>query len=117
VTNEGGKIKEYESHLYHKGVTIHFNSTVYNNEELTIQWINSELIPNLQPTAQDEVLLALDAAAFHKTLEILQKLCDNHIITALVPLGCIGILQPLDTTVNKPFKELLQEQTELYTDA
>jgi hypothetical protein len=37
ATNEGGKIKEHESYLYHKGVTIHFNSTAYNNEELTIQ--------------------------------------------------------------------------------
>ena len=113
ATNEGGKIEERENHLYYKGVTVHFNSTAYNNEELTIQWIDSELIPSLQPTAQDEVLLALDVAAFHKTLEILQKLRNNHIITALVPLGCIGILQPLDIAVNKPFKELLQEQTEL----
>jgi DDE superfamily endonuclease len=117
ATNEGGKIEERESHLYHKGVTIHFNSTAYNNEELTMQWIDSELIPNLKPTAQDEVLLALDVAAFHKTPAILQKLRDNHIITALVPPGCTGLLQPLDTAVNKPFKELLREHTELYMDA
>jgi hypothetical protein len=53
----------------------------------------------------------------HKTSAILQKLHDNHIITALVPPGCTGILQPLYTTVNKPFKELLREHTELYMDA
>src|SRR5436305_14231804 len=110
------KVVKCESHRYHKGVTVHFNPTAYNNEELTMQWIDSELIPSLKPTAQDEVLLALDAAAFHKTPAILQKLHDNHIITALVPPGCTGILQPLDTAVNQPFKELLREQTELYTD-
>ena len=96
---------------------MHFNSTAYNNEELTNQWIESELIPALKPTAQKEVLLALDAAAFHKTPGILQKLRDNYIILALVPPGCTEILQPLDTAVNKPFKELLREHTELYTDA
>ena len=117
ATNKDSKIEERESHLYHKGVTVYFNSTVYNNKELTIQQIDSELIPSLQPVAQNEVLLALDAATFHKTPEILQKLRDNHIITALVPPGCTGLLQPLDTAVNKLFKELLQEQTELYTDA
>jgi hypothetical protein len=37
ATNEGGKIKERESHPYHKGVMIHFNSTAYNNKELTMQ--------------------------------------------------------------------------------
>jgi hypothetical protein len=117
ATDEGGKIEERESHLYHKGVTIHFNESAYNNEQLTLEWFDTELIPKLQPTAQDEVLLALDAAAFHKTPAILQKLRDNHIILALVPPGCTGLLQPLDTAVNKPFKELLQEQTELYTGA
>jgi hypothetical protein len=73
ASDEGGKIEERESHLYHKGITIYFNFTAYN-EELTIQWIDSELILSLKPTAQDEVLLAFDAAAFHKTLTILQKL-------------------------------------------
>src|SRR6202046_5034535 len=117
ATDEGGKIEERESHLYHKGVTVHFNSTAYNNEELTIQWIDDELIPSLKPTAKDEVLLALDVAAFHKTSAILQKLRNGHIIPALVPPGCTGLLQPLDTAINKPFKELLREQTEIYTDA
>ena len=95
----------------------YLNTIAYNNEELTDQWIDSELIPNLNPTVQDEVPLAFDTAAFHKTLAIQQKLYDNHIFTALVPLGCTGLLQPLDTAVNKPFKELLQEHTELCTDA
>jgi hypothetical protein len=29
---------------------------------------------------------------------------------------CTGILQLLDTAVNKPFKEMLREETQLYTD-
>jgi hypothetical protein len=116
-TNEGGKIKERERHLYHQGVTVHLNPTAYNNEELMAQWINDELIPILKPTTQDEVLLAFDAAAFHKTPEILQTFRNNHIVPALIPGGCTGLLQPLDTAVNKPFKELLREHTELFIDA
>ena len=81
------------------------------------QWINKELIPILKPTALDEVLLAFDAAAFYKTPEILQTFHNNYIVPALVPSGCIGLLQPLDTAVNKPFKELLREYTELYMNA
>jgi hypothetical protein len=50
-TNGGGKIEEQESHLYHQGVTVHFNDTAYNNEELMAQWIDDELIPILKPTA------------------------------------------------------------------
>jgi hypothetical protein len=62
-------------------------------------------------------LLVLNAAAFHKTPAILRKLHGSHITTALAPLGCTRLLQSLDTAVNKSFKALLREQTELYTDA
>jgi hypothetical protein len=41
---------------------------------------------------------------------------DNDITPALVPPSCIGILQPLDTHINKPFKEYLQEATKEYMD-
>ena len=99
--------------MYHKGVTVHFNSTAYNNEELTIQWIDNELIPSLKPIAKDEVLLALNVVAFYKTSTILQKFRNSYIIPALVPLSFIGLLQPLDTAINQPFKELLREQTEV----
>ena len=116
ATEAGGRIEEREKHLYNQSVSIHYNETAYNNETLTMQWINDELIPILQPTATDEVLLALDAAAFHKTLAIKDKLKKSYIATAMVPSGCTGILQPLDTAVNKLFKELLREETELYID-
>jgi DDE superfamily endonuclease len=115
-TEEGGKIEEHEKHLYNKGVTVYFNDSAYNNEQLTMEWLDTELIPEFKPTAQDRLLLALDTATFHKMPAILQKLRDNYIIPALVPPGCTGLLQPLDTAVNKPFKELLREQTELYMD-
>ena len=58
---------------------------------LTIQWIKEELVPILKPTANSEVLLALDAAAFHKTLKVKKKLKDENIVPALVSLGCISI--------------------------
>jgi hypothetical protein len=70
-TEEGGVIWERESHLYSAKVTVHYNESAYNNKELMNSWITEELIPILKPTQQDEVLLALDAAAFHKTPAIL----------------------------------------------
>ena len=58
----------------------------------------------------------MDVAAFHKTPAILEKLRDNKITTAMIPSGCTSLLQPLDTAVNKPFKDWLREATEEYTD-
>jgi hypothetical protein len=82
ATNEGDKIEERESYLYNKGVTVYFNESAYNNEQLTIEWLDTELILMLKPTAQDRLLLALDSATFHKTPAILQKLRDNYITPA-----------------------------------
>ncbi|RPB05837.1 hypothetical protein L873DRAFT_1883848, partial [Choiromyces venosus 120613-1] len=60
-------------------------------------------------------LLLIDVAGFHTTLEVLQWLHSASITTSLIPSGCTGLLQPLDTTVNKHFKQYLQEFTDTYT--
>ena len=44
---ESGTIQAKEGHLYAKDVTIHFNSSAYNNKKLTVKWIQKELIPVL----------------------------------------------------------------------
>jgi hypothetical protein len=48
------------------------------------------LFQALNQQLKKKFLLALDAAGFHKTPAILQKL---RIIAALVPPGCTGLLQ------------------------
>ena len=95
-------------------VSVHFNDTAYNNEKLTIQQIKEELVLILKLIANSEMLLDLDAAAFHKTPKVKKKLKDKYIVLIVVPPNYIGILQPLDTSVNKPFKKLLQEETKRY---
>lgn len=111
-----GRQFDKEGHLYSKDITVEFNQTAYNNEGLFIRWIEEELRPLVEKKDED-FLLVMDVAAFHKTPAILQKLRDNQITTAMIPSGCTSLLQPLDTAVNKPFKDWLREATEEYTDS
>jgi len=114
-TNKGGKIEGNESKDYHPGVTFHFNQTAYNNEDLTEEWLDNELLPLIQPTARP-FLLCLDCASFHKTPPLLAKMKKSNILPALIPPGCTGLLQPLDTHINKPFKEYLREENDKYLE-
>ncbi|KAJ3454585.1 hypothetical protein MRS44_013185 [Fusarium solani] len=62
------------------------------------------------------MLLVMDAATFHKTEGIKKKLKDNGVSLALIPPGCTSLLQPLDTAINAPFKQWLQEATDEYVE-
>ena len=120
-SNEGGSIFEKEKDRYHPRVIVNFNEKAWNNGALFLQWITDELIPIMKPTAIDPVLVAMDCVSFHKTPEVLETLKSNHCQVVMVPPGCTGILQPLDTHINKPFKailsELVEEDTELKEEA
>ncbi|KAI8395679.1 hypothetical protein FOFC_06717 [Fusarium oxysporum] len=114
-TDEGGRILEKEGHLYAQDVTVEYNEHAYNNESLFGRWIDTTLL-KLHQQEEEDLLLVMDAAAFHKTETIKQKLKTYNISTAMIPAGCTCILQPLDVSVNKPFKAWLQEATDLYEE-
>lgn len=110
---EKSRILADEIDLYAPDVTVSFNPTAYNNEDLLLRWISEELDPILQ---QKEHLLVMDVAAFHKTEAVLTALRERRVITALIPPGCTSLLQPLDTAVNAAFKVWLREATDEYLE-
>jgi hypothetical protein len=103
---------EKEQHLYSPDVTVEFNKTAYNNEELFSQWIDKKFTSAVADMS--DVLLVMDVASFHKTDHIKQRLKKLKITLALIPPGLTSFLQPLDTAVNAPIKLWLQEFTNAY---
>jgi hypothetical protein len=61
-------------------------------------------------------LFLLDVFAGHTTDAVLSKLRSAGVLTSLIPGGYTGLLQPLDTAVNKPFKNYLRDFTDQYID-
>jgi hypothetical protein len=108
-----GRIFKEEGHLYAPDVTVEYNKTAYNNEDLMKQWICDELDPILEGK---DLLLVMDVAAFHKTPGVLEDLRIRNITTALIPPGLTSLLQPLDTSINGPFKGWLREACDRYID-
>ena len=66
--------------------------------------MNQILVPILSSGPR---LLALDDPKFHSTQEVLFTLQSHDIVPSLMAPGWAGLVQPLDVSVNKPFKYLL----------
>ena len=48
----------------------------------------------------------------HKTPAVLQLFRDHNITPSLIPAGCTSLVQPLDVSINKPFKGLMRDITD-----
>jgi hypothetical protein len=105
---------------YDDGVDIRFNETAYNNEELVHTWLRDTYQPYVAQHADgnEESLIVMDAASFHKTETILDFIRNSEpsMTTALIPPGLTSMVQPLDTAVNGTFKKLLQEEADIYME-
>ena len=56
----------------------------------------------------------MNVATFHYTQAIMDLLRKSKVTTALIPPSYTYFLQPLDTTINKAFKQWLREATNEY---
>lgn len=118
-----GKEKQH----YDNRVIVWFNQTAYTNEQVMLKWILTFLVPALNrnqdpiapngtPSTADNLnsncnpsLIALDAAQFHKTTAVLECLRSYDIKPSMIPGGCTSLIQPLDVSINGPFKNILRD--------
>jgi len=101
--------REAEMARYDPRVSVRWNESAYANASILIDWIKEMLVPALPPGPR---MLVLDVAKFHSTAEVLNTLRSHDIIPSMVPAGCTGLVQPLDVSVNKPFKDILRDLLE-----
>ena len=84
-----GRLFKQEQHLYHPNVTVAFNPTAYNNEELMMQWLDEDLHPSM---LGNDGMLILDYASFHLTDDVKDRMKGLHIIPAVIPAGMTSLL-------------------------
>jgi len=124
-TYYGEERKHYDSR-----VVVWFNPKGYSNTQTTLRWIQELLLPGLHPAGfgpriwsggpsllqelpskkPQPSLIALDAATFHHSPEVLTLLKKHDITPSLIPGGCTSLIQVLDVSVNKPLKELIRNE-------
>jgi len=94
-----------EKERYDQRVVVKFNSKAYANSTCIVEWLDNQVIPVLDghPT-----LMALDMFGSHKTEEVLDTMRAHDITLSVIPGGCTGLVQPMDVSINRPFKDILK---------
>ena len=82
-----------------------FNANAYANAENFLHYIEEQLIPVL---GNQPALLTVNPFAAHKTQEVLDTFQANDITVSLIPSGCTELVQPLDVSINRSFKDILK---------
>ncbi len=57
----------------------------------------------------------MNSFSAHLTDAVAEKLKKNKVHTVVIPGGCTSVLQPLDVSLNKPFKTILRRQWQQYS--
>jgi len=97
-----------EKARYDPQVVVKFNPKAYANSANIVEWLDEQVIPVLggQPT-----LIALDMFGVHKTDEALDTMRAHDITLSVIPGGCTSMVQPLDISINRPYKDILKVST------
>ena len=95
------------------------NLSVPRGWVVTVQqkgWMDVDLMKHwvqeiwLKYTSRRKALLVMDSFSAHCTEEIRDLLSRNNTDIALIPGGCTSKLQPLDVSLNQPFKSICRSE-------
>ena len=86
------------------GFIVTVQEKAWMNEELTLQYIRDIWEPNMGPGS----LLVWDSFRAHITDTVSAELKRLRIQSVVIPGGCTSKSQPLDVSLNKPFKGILR---------
>lgn len=110
---KGLRISSTERKLWDKRVVVKFQPKAWMDENISLRWAQTVW---KQKTFEPRLLI-LDVHTAQKTPAFLHALSLRNTIPAFVPPGCTSLIQPLDVSLNKPFKHLVDAQYNQHFEA
>ena len=92
-------------------VKININNNAWSTTDIINDWLDKIYLPyiNKDPLLGSGLLI-MDKASSHINEDIIEKCTGQFCDVSILPSGCTSILQPLDISINKPFKNALKEK-------
>ena len=89
------------------------------DEDLMKRWIKEIWAKHVkkicdEKQTESESILCLDSFSAHTTEAVAAEFRREKVHTVVIPGGCTSILQPLDVSLNKPFKSILRRHWQQY---
>ena len=111
---KGLRIATAEKVRWDKRVAVVFQDNAWVDEEVTLWWIKNlwNVAYNSIFDIADPRMLVLDVHRAQKTEQVLSAFRKSKTTSVMVPPGCTSLVQPLDVSINKPFKQLVEEASE-----
>jgi DDE superfamily endonuclease len=98
------KLKKIPREEFPEGVVIRANPEGWMNEEEMVWWVKNIWTKRLRRGSNPKSLLVLDSFTAHKTNAVKNRFHEKKTNLAVIPGGLTSRLQPLDVSLNKPFK-------------
>ena len=89
-----------------KGVVCTTQAKAWMDEERMLEWIDKVWLPYV---GENPALLCLDTFSGHLTDAVKAKFAKIGTKLLVIPGGCTSVLQPLDVSINKPFKSHIRQ--------
>ena len=92
-------------------IFININNNAWSTTDIINDWLDKVYLPyiNKDPLLGSGLLI-MDKASSHINEDIIEKCTGQFCDVSILPSGCTSILQPLDISINKPFKNSLKEK-------
>ena len=117
----------HPTYRFPNGWDIWHSSSHWSMEDTVNIFVENVLVPYIEKeknkltcritTTSQKSLLIYDVFAAHRVEPVLHNLEENNILVIFVPPNCTDSLQPLDVSINKPFKtEIKRHFVKWYSD-
>ena len=107
------RITPTEKALWDSRVHVVFQDNACVNEDIFLWWIeHAWKLSCMSIFDKSQKLLVLDVHQAQKTELVKATFKNCRTSMAMVPPGCTSLVQPLDVSINKPFKQYLEEASE-----
>jgi len=99
-----------KSEAFPKDVIVRAQEKEWMTEELMLEWL--KIVWDHRPRAflNQPSMLVLDAFKGHLTDSVKNQLRKMNPELFVIPGGMTSVLQPMDVSINKPFKDRLKQQ-------